>query len=572
MPSVTYNLNGPKAFTFSYPIRYKSEVVLQVVPGTVVPDSQYQVIGAGPESTGVTVQWPLAPIDGTKQLVIERYVDPNRVSDFTGNGIDSVSLDSEFDHIYSLYGDIDTELDRALKYPVTDTSAYDAETRRIKNLGDPVAAQDAATKSWTETLTAGIRAAIDAAEALLQQIQSLVQDIGQPKVKKITADYTITAADSFSIFKCDNPSDITVTLPRGMSAGFNSTFIRVNTGDVTFAADSLRVPTPFDRRLRTVDSAASASCLDSVAGTWMLAGDLADVLVPPGPGPGPGTPRMFVTNSGSNSVSVIDVATAAVVATVPVGTAPYDIVSNGASLLYVVNVGGTVSVVSAATNSVNATIQLLSGAAALVLVGDTLYVANAIQNSVAVVDTTTNVVINNITVGDGPADIVSDGSKVYTVNADDGTITVISGGVVTATWTVSLGISAAAYDGADSLYVINFRTDRVEIVSTVDGSSPTFVSVGDTPAGIAYDGASRMYVTNNRDDTVSVIDISTDTVVATIAVGQEPGGVGFDNAGLVYVSNSLDGTVSVIDPSTDTVTDTISVGTTPAGIAYAVQP
>lgn len=564
MPSVTYNLNGPKAFTFSYPIRYKSEIVLQVVPGTVVPDSQYQVIGAGPESTGVTVQWPLAPIDGTKQLVIERYVDLNRVSDFTGNGIDSVSLDSEFDHLYSLYGDVNTELDRALKYPTTDTSAYDAETRRIKNLGDPVADQDAATKSWVETVIAG-----------QSIIKSIIKSIVQPTVKTITSDYTITAADSFSIIKCDNTSDITVTLPAGATVGFNCTFVRTNVGEVTFTAPTLRVPTPFQRKLRTVDSSASASCLDSVAGVWMLAGDLTDVLVPPGPGPGPVTHLMYVANSGSDSLSVIDVASGAVTKTISVGDGPYAMAFDGTSLLYVVNVtDGKLSVVSTASNSVVSTVQLLPGIADVVLDGGRLFIPNELQDSVVVVDTATNAQVGTVAVGSGPSAIAAQGGKIFVVNTNSSTISVINPSTLTVvdTWSMTPGISTITAGAAGRVFVGNYLVDGVYALDSTTGATDALIYVGVKPAGVAYDGTSRLYVTNSRDNTVSVIDTSTDSVVATIAVGDEPGGIGFDNAGLVYVTNSNDGTVSVIDPTTDVVTDTITVGAGPAGVTYGAQP
>ncbi len=71
----------------------------------------------------------------------------------------------------------------------------------------------------------------------------------------------------------------------------------------------------------------------------------------------------YVTNLGSNNVSVIDTASNSVIATVSVGTAPYGIaISPDGSLVYVGNLGdGTVSIISTSTNTVTATIPVGDG-------------------------------------------------------------------------------------------------------------------------------------------------------------------------------------------------------------------
>lgn len=104
MATIVYELNGPTQFIFPHAVLYASEVVLQVQPGTTVPTSEYEVIGAGPESQSVTIQWPQAPFDGTKELLITREVDKDRVADFTLGGIFPEALDAEFEHVYDLIG------------------------------------------------------------------------------------------------------------------------------------------------------------------------------------------------------------------------------------------------------------------------------------------------------------------------------------------------------------------------------------------------------------------------------------------------------------------------------------
>src|SRR6266852_2051587 len=68
----------------------------------------------------------------------------------------------------------------------------------------------------------------------------------------------------------------------------------------------------------------------------------------------------YITNQSSSTVSVIDTATDTVIATIPVGLAPFGVaVSPDGSKVYVTNISSnTVSVIDTATNTVIATIPV----------------------------------------------------------------------------------------------------------------------------------------------------------------------------------------------------------------------
>src|ERR1044072_2664410 len=69
--------------------------------------------------------------------------------------------------------------------------------------------------------------------------------------------------------------------------------------------------------------------------------------------------RGYVTNSGNNTVSVIDTATNTVVATIPVGSPQGIAVTPNGAFAYVANAdSNTVSVISAASNTVVATVAV----------------------------------------------------------------------------------------------------------------------------------------------------------------------------------------------------------------------
>lgn len=68
---------------------------------------------------------------------------------------------------------------------------------------------------------------------------------------------------------------------------------------------------------------------------------------------------VYVTNSGSDSVTVIDGSNNSVIATIAVGAAPSGVVVAPSGLIYVVTTGAnTVSVIDASTNTVTASIPV----------------------------------------------------------------------------------------------------------------------------------------------------------------------------------------------------------------------
>ena len=123
--------------------------------------------------------------------------------------------------------------------------------------------------------------------------------------------------------------------------------------------------------------------------------------------------RAYVTNSGSNSVSVIDVATNTVIHTIEdVGNYPAGVVS-GSGKVYVSNLfDNTVSVIDTTTNTVTATVGVgdTSQGIALSADGTRLYVANTDGDTVSVIDTATNTVTATIDAGAAPQHVA--------VNAD----------------------------------------------------------------------------------------------------------------------------------------------------------
>lgn len=210
--------------------------------------------------------------------------------------------------------------------------------------------------------------------------------------------------------------------------------------------------------------------------------------------------RAFVTNSGDNSLSLVDLARQQVVRSIAVGSAPHGLrVSPDGRTIHVANTGdGTVSVVSIDELAEVARIPV---GKAPVQVGFTpdgrhSYVSLRDENSTAVIDTANRQVIAKIPVGPGPIQLFAtpNGREVYVAN--QGT-EAIPGDTVSIIDTASRSVAAEIVTGAGAHGVV-----------------------------VSSDG-SRVFVANTYADTVSVIDPASRGVVRTIPVGAGPGGITF---------------------------------------------
>ncbi|HII91715.1 MAG TPA: YncE family protein, partial [Methanosarcina sp.] len=115
------------------------------------------------------------------------------------------------------------------------------------------------------------------------------------------------------------------------------------------------------------------------------------------------SPFAYITNSESNSVSVIDATTNKVTTTIPVGSNPIGVAINpNGTKVYVVNARSSdVSVIDTATNSVVATVRAGNFPQGIVVSpnGKKVYVTNRDSNNVFVIDTSTNTFVSTLNTG-----------------------------------------------------------------------------------------------------------------------------------------------------------------------------
>ena len=139
----------------------------------------------------------------------------------------------------------------------------------------------------------------------------------------------------------------------------------------------------------------------------------------------------YVTNQGSNTVSVVSTSSDSVVSTISVGTDPDGIaITPNGQYAYVANYNSnSVSVISTSSNSVVATIPIGTNPTGVAVTpnGQYAYVANFIGNSVSVIYTSSNSVVATVPIGTNPrgVTITPNGQYAYTANAGN-SISVVS--------------------------------------------------------------------------------------------------------------------------------------------------
>jgi len=245
--------------------------------------------------------------------------------------------------------------------------------------------------------------------------------------------------------------------------------------------------------------------------------------------------QVYVVNTGSDSVSIIDADTRIAAATIAVGRTPYGI--------------------------------------ALTPDGRTAYVANAGDNSVSVIDTQEPRVTATIEVGENPygVAVAPDGERVYVTNQTGGSLTVI--GAVKSTIPVGRAPTGVAIspDG-EWAYVVDNEAHSLIVVDTDAGTSAGIIPVGKHPAQVAVtpDGA-HAFVTNAGGCSVSVVDLSSTAVTETLMVSDHPIGVAIGADGRFAYVTALDasllaGTLTIIDIATG------AMKTLHAGAPYGVAP
>ncbi|MDD4911772.1 MAG: hypothetical protein PHP57_05705 [Sideroxydans sp.] len=302
---------------------------------------------------------------------------------------------------------------------------------------------------------------------------------------------------------------------------------------------------------------------------------------------------IYVANSGSNSISVIDAETNALFKTIPVGKFPTALaVNNTTNRAYVANTGdNTLSVIDTLSDTVLTTLPTGANPVGVAVnpITERVYVSNSLDNSVSVINSLTNQTITTLAVGSAPFGISIDShtNKLYVANNNGGTVSVIDASTNTVSGTLPTTVTASnflwkPYDVevdpvSGKLFVTEGGSSHISVFDTSTGSLQirTMVSANLRGMGINPNDNS-VYVAQANASTGLLYKIGTQGNWAGVSGGR-PGAIDVavnPKNNYAYIANITDNTINVVKlkgqanfGDVSTFIATIAVGKEPRALA-----
>ncbi|HZR29626.1 MAG TPA: Ig-like domain repeat protein, partial [Terriglobales bacterium] len=286
----------------------------------------------------------------------------------------------------------------------------------------------------------------------------------------------------------------------------------------------------------------------------------------------PVTNKIYVTNSGSGTMTVIDGATNAAT-TIGTGGFPAAVAVNPATnRIYVAHPGNNnVAVIEGTTNAIVTMVNTGTQPTAIAInpVTNKIYVANFASNNVTVIDGATNMT-RTVNAGSSPRAIAVNPvtNRIYVSNAASNNVTVMDENA-NSTSTVSAGTFPAGIAVnilTNIIYVANVGSNNVTVIDGATNATTT-VGVGFGPGSVAVNAlTNKIYVTNGNSNTMTVIAGATNAT-ASVNTGTGPITVALNLAtNKIYVANFSSNDVTVIDGTTNS-TSKVGIGGTPRDMA-----
>ncbi|MBI4522602.1 MAG: beta-propeller fold lactonase family protein [Deltaproteobacteria bacterium] len=287
----------------------------------------------------------------------------------------------------------------------------------------------------------------------------------------------------------------------------------------------------------------------------------------------------YVTNEDSNSVTIIDRSIDRVIDVIEVGVRPKGIVvSPDSSRAFIVNSGShSLTILDLRDQKILHTANLEIGAnpsdVAIHPEGRTLYIANTALNSVSVVDSASFQTIDLIPVGQRPASLALDpgGTTLLVANSGDNTVSVIDTrrNRISTTVPVEFQPVWVAVDSSGTrALVAHLRSLRLVMISLSSLQVERKVNVGIAAAAVPDGNSPRVFIALPTQNRLSYFDLNIDGEIGSVTVGREPSSLALDrDRGKVYVVDRGSDSITVVERDTRRKRTEIPTGKRPYDIA-----
>jgi YVTN family beta-propeller protein len=295
--------------------------------------------------------------------------------------------------------------------------------------------------------------------------------------------------------------------------------------------------------------------------------------------PSPRGVLLFISNSASNYISIIDTSLERVVGAVTVGDRPMGMaLSLTNDNLYVLNSDSrSISIVETAQFYVRDIIILPAGIGPkdMIFMPDPesltegkLYITNTISNDVTVVSTVAKRTLRTIRVGEKPSHIAADTERreIYVTNEQSNNMSIINADDDSVLATVTVDVRPTGLTiGEENIYVLNEGSSTISKVSPSSRTVVDSISLVEPAKRGLKAFNERLFVANNSTDTLTFLD-PRDVVTRTLKSGAGPIGLaGDEQRDRLYVTNNGGRTATIFDPIREMVVKELTVGESPYG-------
>lgn len=303
----------------------------------------------------------------------------------------------------------------------------------------------------------------------------------------------------------------------------------------------------------------------------------------------------YVANAGDGTVSVVDLVSLAVRATVPVGAGPAGLRTHPtrAEIWGVSTDGGYVWVLDAKTDRVVARISVGASPFALDFSPDgrRAYVTASGADALVAIDCASRQIVGRARTGKRPllARVTPDGKSVAVVNRDDATLQIFDASTLALRATIPVAAAPENFvllqnsDGVTAFVAANgtpnktgegagaspTSTGQISVVDLQSNTLLTNLPLPGKPAGLFLkpDGG-ELYITVPDAHELAIVNTWTHELVEAKVIGSTPGRGVFDESTLLlYVIDSAANGVVPVDVQYRTTSVPISVGQSPSALA-----
>jgi DNA-binding beta-propeller fold protein YncE len=302
------------------------------------------------------------------------------------------------------------------------------------------------------------------------------------------------------------------------------------------------------------------------------------------------TGTLVITNKTPATATIVDVGSNRILATLPTGQGPHEVVMSRDGRVAVVSDyggpggGSTLTVIDVAALKVARTISLREYRrphGLVLLPGDSLVAVTSEANrALLIVRIATGDIVKAIPTQQNGSHMVGvqfDGKRAWTGNIGSNTVSELD--LVTGTWIRNIDVPAqpeainVTHDGKE-VWVGSNATGKLSVVNTTTGAVSTAAEGFGWPYRVAFSPDNALVLLPDlKNEELRFVERSSRKELARIKLtGKGPQGIVFTPDGRhAFLSYSTAGKVAIIDIAGWRLAGELSVGETPDGVAYSTR-